>query len=82
MSERMRVSLGQSVIVENVSGAAGSLAVGRVARAVPDGYTLILGNLGTHVVNGAIYALPYDLLNDFEGRGPAPDQQSIDHRPQ
>ena len=66
LNERMRVSLGQSVIVENVSGAAGSIAVGRVARAAPDGYTVILGNLGTHVFNGAIYALPYDVLNDFE----------------
>jgi tripartite-type tricarboxylate transporter receptor subunit TctC len=66
LNERMRVSLGQSVIVENVSGAAGSIAVGRVARSPPDGYTVILGNLGTHVFNGAIYALPYDVLNDFE----------------
>ena len=66
MTDRMRASLGQSVIVENVSGAAGSIAVGRVARAAPDGYTLILGNLGTHVVNGAIYALPYDVQKDFE----------------
>jgi tripartite-type tricarboxylate transporter receptor subunit TctC len=62
----MRVSLGQSVVIENVSGAAGSLGVGRVARAAPDGYTFILGNLGTHVFNGAIYALPYDVYNDFE----------------
>jgi tripartite-type tricarboxylate transporter receptor subunit TctC len=66
LGERMRTSLGQPVIIENVAGAAGSIAVGRVARAPPDGYTLILGNLGTHVVNGAIYALPYDLVNDFE----------------
>jgi len=66
LSERMRVSLSQSVIVENIVGAAGSIAVGRVARAAPDGYTIVLGNLGTHVVNGAIYALGYDLVNDFE----------------
>jgi tripartite-type tricarboxylate transporter receptor subunit TctC len=66
LSERMRVSLGQSVIVENLGGAAGSIAVGRVARAVPDGYTVVLGNLGTHVFNGAIYALGYDVVNDFE----------------
>jgi tripartite-type tricarboxylate transporter receptor subunit TctC len=66
LGERMRVSLGQPVIVDNVAGAAGSIAVGRVARAAPDGYTLILGNLGTHVVNGAIYALQYDLVKDFE----------------
>ena len=65
LTERMRVSLGQSVIVENLGGAAGSIAVGRVARAAPDGYTVVLGNLGTHVFNGAIYALGYDLVNDF-----------------
>ena len=66
LTERMRASLGQSVVIENVSGAAGSLTTGRVARATPDGYTVILGNLGTHVFNGAIYSLPYDLINDFE----------------
>ena len=65
LGEHMRSSLGQPVIIDNVAGAAGSIAVGRVARAVPDGYTLILGNLGTHVVNGAINALPYDLVQDF-----------------
>ncbi len=53
LTERMRVSLGQSVIVENLGGAAGSIAVGRVARAAPDGYTVVLGNLGTHVFNGS-----------------------------
>ena len=66
ISEPMRVSLGQPVVIENVAGAAGSIAVGRVARATPDGYTLVLGNSGTHVVNGAIYPLPYDLVQDFE----------------
>jgi tripartite-type tricarboxylate transporter receptor subunit TctC len=65
LSEPMRLSLGQPVIIENVSGAAGSIAVGRAARAAPDGYTIILGNLGTHVVNGAIYALQYDVVKDF-----------------
>src|ERR1700730_7471425 len=55
-----------TMIVENISGAAGSIGVGRVARAAPDGYTLVLGNLGTHVFNGAIYSLAYDLVNDFE----------------
>jgi tripartite-type tricarboxylate transporter receptor subunit TctC len=66
LSEPMRLSLGQPVVIENVSGAAGSIAVGRVARAAPDGHTLIMGNLGTHVVNGAIYSLQYDLVKDFE----------------
>ena len=66
LSEPMRIALGQPVVIENISGAAGSIAVGRAARATPDGYTLILGNLGTHVVNGAIYSLPYDLVKDFE----------------
>src|SRR5258705_259895 len=66
LSEPMRVSLGQPIVIENVSGAAGSIAVGRVARATPDGYTIILGNLGTHVVNGSIYSLQYDLVKDFE----------------
>jgi tripartite-type tricarboxylate transporter receptor subunit TctC len=66
MAESMRGPLGQPVIVENVTGAAGNIGVGRVARAAPDGYTLVAGFWGTHVVNSAIYALPYDVLNDFE----------------
>jgi tripartite-type tricarboxylate transporter receptor subunit TctC len=66
MSERMRQSLGQTVIIENVTGAAGSIGVGRVARAAPDGYTIGIGHWSTHVINGAIYPLQYDLLNDFE----------------
>ena len=66
MAEPMRAALGQPVIIENAVGAGGSLGVGRVARAAPDGYTVSIGNWSTHVVNGAIYALPYDLLNDLE----------------
>jgi tripartite-type tricarboxylate transporter receptor subunit TctC len=66
MAERVRALLGQTVVIENVTGAGGSIAVGRVARAAPDGYTLGIGQWTTHVVNGAIYALAYDLLNDFE----------------
>jgi tripartite-type tricarboxylate transporter receptor subunit TctC len=66
LAAHMRVSLGQPMIIENVSGAAGSIGTGRVARAAPDGYTLVLGYWGTHVVNGAIYALQYDVINDFE----------------
>jgi len=65
LAEGMRASLGQPVVVENVTGAAGSIAVGRVARSAPDGYTLSIGHWSTHVVNGAIYKLPYDLLTDL-----------------
>jgi tripartite-type tricarboxylate transporter receptor subunit TctC len=66
VAEHMRLPLGQSVIIENVPGANGNIGVGRVARAVPDGYTLIEGIWATHVANGAIYPLQYDLLADFE----------------
>ena len=69
MAERMRPLLGQSVVVENVGGAGGSIGVGRVARAAPDGYTIDLGQWDTHVGNGAVYALPYDLQKDFEPIG-------------
>jgi tripartite-type tricarboxylate transporter receptor subunit TctC len=62
----MRQPLGQAVLVENTAGAAGSIAIGRVVRAAPDGYTLSIGHWSTHVVNGAIYQLPYDLLKDLE----------------
>lgn len=65
LAEGMRASLGQPVLIENVTGAAGSIAVGRVARSAPDGYTLSIGHWSTHVVNGAIYKLPYDLLTDL-----------------
>ncbi len=65
LAERMRQSLGPPLVVENVSGASGSIAVGRVARAAPDGYTIILGNWGTFVANGAFMPLQYDLANDF-----------------
>ena len=66
MAERMKVALGQPVIIENVTGAAGSLAVGRGARAAPDGYTLVMGDWSTHVVNAAMYDLQYDVVRDFE----------------
>jgi tripartite-type tricarboxylate transporter receptor subunit TctC len=66
LAEPMRASLGQPVIVENVTGAAGTVGTGRVARAAPDGYTFGMGFLGTHVLNGAIYALPYDVVKDFD----------------
>jgi tripartite-type tricarboxylate transporter receptor subunit TctC len=66
LAERMSSLLGQTIVVENVTGAAGTIEVGRVARAAPDGYALIMGNLSTHVVNGVVYKLAYDLVNDFE----------------
>jgi tripartite-type tricarboxylate transporter receptor subunit TctC len=65
MAEGMRASLGQNVLIENVTGAAGSIGVGRAVRASPDGYTLSIGHWSTHVINGAIYNLPYDLLTDL-----------------
>ncbi len=65
VAQRMRESLGQPVIVENVTGASGSIAGARVAHAPADGYTLIYGNWATHVLNGAVYALKYDLVDDF-----------------
>jgi tripartite-type tricarboxylate transporter receptor subunit TctC len=66
VAQRMSVSLGQGIVIENVTGADGSIGVGRVARAAPDGYLLSIGQWSTHVLNGAAYALPYDLLKDFE----------------
>jgi tripartite-type tricarboxylate transporter receptor subunit TctC len=69
LAERMRESLGQPVLIENVTGASGSIAVGRVARAAPDGYTIVIGNWATFVVNGAIFPLQYDLVKDFEPIG-------------
>jgi len=66
IAEGMRASLGQAIVIENVAGANGSVGVGRVARARPDGYTLGIGTWNSHVGNGALYSLQYDLLNDFE----------------
>jgi tripartite-type tricarboxylate transporter receptor subunit TctC len=65
-AERMRMTLGQPIIIENVTGATGSVGVGRAVRAAPDGYTLVAGTLTTHVLIGALYTLPYDLLADFK----------------
>jgi tripartite-type tricarboxylate transporter receptor subunit TctC len=66
LADAMRKWLGQSIVIENVSGASGSIGVGRVARAAPDGYTLGIGTGAQYVNNGAIYQLPYDLVKDFE----------------
>jgi tripartite-type tricarboxylate transporter receptor subunit TctC len=66
VTEHMRGSLGQPIIIENAGGAGGSIGVGRAARAAPDGYTISAGQWNTHVVSGAVYPLSYDLLKDFE----------------
>src|SRR4051794_29326581 len=66
LAERMRGTLGQPVIIENVGGAAGSLGVGRAVRSAPDGYTLSIGTSTTHMLTGGLYALQFDLLNDLE----------------
>ena len=65
MAERMTKSLGQTVVVENVTGAGGNIGVGRVVRAAPDGYMVSIGHIGPHVINGAMYRLDYDLLRDL-----------------
>src|SRR5712671_2883816 len=70
ITERMRVPLGQTIVIENNGAAAGSIAHGRIARATPDGYTLSLGHWGTHVVNAAVYTLQYNTLKDFEPVAP------------
>jgi tripartite-type tricarboxylate transporter receptor subunit TctC len=64
--EHMRGSLGQSIVIENVTGAGGSIGVGRLARAAPDGYTFGIGQVSSNTFNGAVYKLSYDLLKDFE----------------
>jgi tripartite-type tricarboxylate transporter receptor subunit TctC len=66
LAERMTRSLGQSVLVENVSGAGGTIANSKVIKAAPDGYTAIIGHLGTHVLAPAVQGLPTDYLKDFE----------------
>lgn len=66
IGERMKQSLGEVFLIENVTGAGGSLGVGRAVRSAPDGYTVSFGHLGTHVANGAIYKLGYDLVEDLE----------------
>jgi tripartite-type tricarboxylate transporter receptor subunit TctC len=66
MAERLRGSFRQPVIVENVAGAGGTIGVARASRAAGDGYTLSIGTVSTHILTGALYTLPYDLLKDFE----------------
>jgi len=73
LAETLRGTLGQTVVIENVSGAGGALGTGRVARAAPDGYTLSLGHVQTHVLNGALGTLGYDVVTDFEPVTPIAD---------
>jgi tripartite-type tricarboxylate transporter receptor subunit TctC len=77
MADRMAASLRQPVVVENITGAGGSTGVGHVARAVPDGYTIGIGNWGSNVANGALYTLPYDLLADFEPVSMLPSEPNL-----
>ena len=66
IAEHMKNTLGQTIVIENIAGAGGSLGVGKVARAAPDGYTIAIGHTGTHVFNGATLTLNYDVMKDFE----------------
>ena len=66
LAERMKTTLGEAILIENVTGAGGSIGVGRAVHSAPDGYTIGFGHLGTHVANGAIYKLGYDLVADLE----------------
>src|SRR5258708_39527686 len=81
LADQMRRTLGQTVVIENVTGASGSVAGVRAARATPDGYTLIIGHWGTHVLNGAVYSLQYDVLNDFDPAGPIGNRPQLTIRP-
>jgi len=66
VAERMSRPLGQTVVVENVTGAGGTIGMGRVVRSAPDGYTIIIGHWGTHVINPVVYPIPFDVMKDFE----------------
>src|SRR5262249_17821138 len=66
LTDHLTVTLGQPVVVENGTGAGGSIGVGRAARAAPDGYTLSIGNWLSHVGASAVYPVQYDVLKDFE----------------
>jgi tripartite-type tricarboxylate transporter receptor subunit TctC len=66
IADRMQNALGQSIVIVNATGAAGTIGVGRVVRSPPDGYTIGIGHWSTHVLNGAFYQLPYDLVTDLE----------------
>ena len=66
MADRMQRALGQSVVVENVVGAGGTIAGNKIAHAAPDGYSVTIGHIGTHVIVGAVQKTSYDVFNDFE----------------
>lgn len=66
LGERMKTTLGEAILIENVTGAGGSIGVGRAVRSPADGYTISFGHLGTHVANGAVYKLGYDLVADLD----------------
>jgi tripartite-type tricarboxylate transporter receptor subunit TctC len=66
LGDRMKATLGETMLIENVTGAGGSIGVGRALRSAPDGYTISFGHLGTHVANGAVYKLGYDLVADLD----------------
>jgi tripartite-type tricarboxylate transporter receptor subunit TctC len=77
MADRMGASLHQTVVVENFTGAGGSAGVGHLARGVPDGYTIGIGNWGSNMANGSLYTLPYDLLTDFEPVSMLPSEPNL-----
>jgi tripartite-type tricarboxylate transporter receptor subunit TctC len=77
LAEQMRASLGRPVIIENMPGANGSVGVGRVVRAAPDGYTLSIGSMSSHVLNGAVYRLSYDLIKDLEPVSPLVGEPTV-----
>src|SRR5205814_5808614 len=66
MAERMGRALGQTVVVENVTGAGGTIAGNKIAHAAPDGYSVTIGHVGTHVIAGGVQKTSYDVFNDFE----------------
>jgi tripartite-type tricarboxylate transporter receptor subunit TctC len=77
IADGLRGPLGQTVVVENVAGAGGSIGVTRAARAAPDGYTISAGNWSSHVANGAIYTLPFDLLKDLDPISMLPSEANV-----
>jgi tripartite-type tricarboxylate transporter receptor subunit TctC len=77
LAEGMGASLGQTIIIENVTGAGSTIGVSHAAQAAPDGYTLSLGNWTSHMGSGALYSIQYDLLKDFEPISAGAAQQAI-----